>query len=221
MRVSEAVASRRAVRGFLDREIAQEVLVELAVDAARAPSGGNLQPWHIDIVHGAAMARLKSIMRETVMRGVNETPAYEVYPEPLSDPYSSRRREVGMALYDTMGIARDDYAARNAWFAENFQFFGAPAAYFCTVDRQMGSPQWADLGMYLQTVMLLASERGLATCPQECWAHYPQTLGEFLGVPPHRTVFCAVAIGYEDETARANRLRTVRAPASEWLRMVE
>ena len=76
-------------------------------------------------------------------------------------------------MYAELGIPREDKAARRTWFARNFQFFGAPAALFCTVDRQMGPPQWADLGMYLQTVMLLAVEAGLATCAQECWAMYP------------------------------------------------
>ena len=77
-------------------------------------------------------------------------------------------------MYGHIGIPREDKAARRLWFARNFQFFGAPAALFCTVDRRMGPPQWSDLGMYLQNVMLLAVEAGLATCPQECWAVYPR-----------------------------------------------
>lgn len=93
----------------------------------------------------------------------------------------------------------------------------APAAVFVTVDRQMGPPQWSDLGMYLQSVMLLAVEAGLATCPQECWAMYPETVTAFLETPPERMLFCGMAIGYEDPAAPANRLRAERAPASEWL----
>ena len=101
-------------------------------------------------------------------------------------------------MYGHLGIPREDKAARLRWFARNFQFFGAPAAYFVTVDRGMGPPQWADLGMYLQSLMLLAVERGLATCPQEAWAVYPETVIRFLGTPPERMLFCGVAIGYED-----------------------
>ena len=85
-----------------------------------------------------------------------------------------------------VGIPREDKAARRSWFARNFQFFGAPAALFCTVDRRMGPPQWSDLGMYLQNAMLLAVEAGLATCPQECWAMYPETIERFLGTPADR-----------------------------------
>ena len=90
-------------------------------------------------------------------------------------------------------------------------------ALFVTVDRQMGPPQWADLGMFLENVMLLAVEAGLATCPQECWAMYPETVTRFLETPAERMLFCGVAIGFEDTDDPANRLRSDRAPADEWL----
>lgn len=218
MRVSNAVAARRSVRGFLDRAVDLELLRRLALLAARAPSGGNLQPWHIDVVTGDAMAELKAIMAAKLMAGEREEPAYDIYPPALTSPYRDRRFQVGEAMYGHVGIPREDKAARRAWFANNFRFFGAPVALFCTVDRQMGPPQWSDLGMYLQTLMLLLVDEGLASCPQECWAMFPETITAFLGTPPERMLFCGIAIGYEDEGEPANGLRTVRAPSEEWLR---
>ena len=185
--------------------------------AARAATGGNLQPWHIDIVAGDAMAELKAIMRDKLARGELEQAGYDIYPREMPATHKARRAAVGEAMYGHIGIPRDDKAGRLGWFARNFQFFGAPAAYFCTVDRRMGPPQWADCGMYLQNLMLLAVEAGLATCPQECWAMYPVTVERFLGTPADRMLFCAVAIGHEDVAEPANRLRTERAPATEWL----
>ena len=220
MRVSDAVRARRSVRGFLDTPVDVAVLRELAEAAARAPSGGNLQPWHVHIVAGDAMVRLKAVMAGKLARGEAETPAYAVYPPALDDPYHARRSAIGEALYSHLGIPREDRPARRRWFAENFAFFGAPAAYFCSVDRAMGPPQWSDLGMYLQTLMLLAVEAGLATCPQECWAMYPETVGRAIGLPEGRMLFCGVAIGFEDEAAPANALRSERADAGEWLRVV-
>ncbi|MFM9829147.1 MAG: nitroreductase [Sphingomonas sp.] len=220
MNVSEAVAARRSVRGFLDTPVDPAVLHAIVTKAARAPSGGNLQPWHVDIVTGGPLARLKAIMAEKTGSGALEVAQYEIYPQGLAVPYKDRRFQVGMALYGAMGIARDDHDARNAEFRRNFQFFGAPAALFCTVNRQMGPPQWSDLGMYLQSVMLLAVEAGLATCAQECWAIYPETVGAFLNLPPDRMVFCGMAIGYEDASASANALLAQRAPESEWLRIM-
>jgi nitroreductase len=215
--VSHAIAARRSVRGFLDQPVDPALLRKIAVAAARAASGGNLQPWHIDLVTGDSMAELKAIMTAKLMAGEAETPGYDIYPHELIAPYRDRRFAVGEAMYGHVGIPREDKAARRMWFARNFQFFGAPAALFCTVDRRMGPPQWSDLGMYLQNVMLLAVEAGLATCPQECWAIYPETIERFLGVPNERMLFCGMAIGYEDGDEPANRLRTERAPEGEWL----
>ena len=217
MDVSEAVAARRSVRGFLDRPVDPATLREIVVKAARAPSGGNLQPWHIDLLTGESLERLKAIMRETLAAGASEEPHYEIYPQRLTPPYRDRRSAIGEAMYAHIGIRREDRAARWAWFARNFQFFGAPAALFVTVDRQMGPPQWADLGMFLQSVMLLAVEAGLATCSQECWAMYPKTVARFLATPPNRMLFCGLAIGYEDTAEHANRLRSERAAVEEWL----
>jgi nitroreductase len=217
MDVTQAVAARRSVRGFHDRPVPPELLREIVVKAARAPSGGNLQPWHIDVVTGDSLARIVAAVGDKLARSEAETPAYAIYPPELDMPYRGRRFGIGEAMYREIGIPREDRAARRLWFARNFRFFDAPAALFCTVERRMGPPQWSDLGMYLQTVMLLAVEAGLATCPQECWAMYPETVMRELGTPPERMLFCGMAIGYEDAEEAANRLRSERAPEDEWL----
>ena len=217
MNVTEAVAARRSVRGFLDTPVDPSLLNAIVTKAARAATGGNLQPWHIDLVTGESLAAFKTIMMAKLMAGEVEDPAYAIYPPQLTAPYRDRRFAVGEAMYAELGIPREDRAARRTWFARNFQFFGAPTALFCTVDRQMGPPQWADLGMYLQNVMLLAVEAGLATCAQECWAMYPETITGFLDTPDERMLFCGMAIGYEDESEPANRLRSARAAEEEWL----
>lgn len=217
MDVTQAVAARRSVRGYRDTPVDPALLRALVTKAARAATGGNLQPWHIDLVTGESLAALKTAIAAKLWRGESEMPAYDIYPKELAAPYRDRRFAVGEAMYGEIGIPREDKAARRLWFARNFQFFGAPAALFCTVDRRMGPPQWADLGMYLQNVMLLAVEAGLATCAQECWAMYPETVGALLGVPAERMLFCGMAIGYEDDAEPANRLRSARAAASEWL----
>jgi len=220
MQVTQAVAERRSVRGFRDTPVDPALLKRLVVAAARAPSGGNLQPWHVDIVAGAAMTRLKATMGNLIDAGKVEAAEYAIYPAELVEPYRARRFAVGMALYETMGIARADTDARNREFRRNFDFFGAPAGLFVTVDTRMGPPQWSDLGMFLQSFMLLALEAGLATCAQECWALYPETVRGFLGTPPQRMLFCGMAIGHEDTAQPANALRTLRADQAEWLNVL-
>jgi nitroreductase len=186
--------------------------------AARAPSGGNLQPWHIDVLAGEPLARFRETMRGVLASGQQQTPEYAVYPPELRAPWRDRRFEVGEAMYAHLGIPREDKAARRRWFANNFDFFGAPLALFCSVDRGMGPPQWSDLGMYLQTVMLLLREQGLDSCPQECWAIYPDTVRQALRWPDSRMLFCGMAIGWRDPAHPVNALVSSRAPEDEWLR---
>jgi nitroreductase len=220
MQVSEAVAARRSVRGFRDTPVDPELVKRLVMHAARAPSGGNLQPWHVDIISGEAMNRLKQSMMGVISGGATEAPEYDIYPKALVAPYRDRRFAVGEAMYAHIGIPREDKAARRFWFARNFAFFGAPVALFVTVDTRMGPPQWSDLGMFLQSFMLLALEEGLATCAQECWAVYPETVKRFLDTPAERMLFCGMAIGFEDPGEPANALRSERADPTEWLNVL-
>jgi nitroreductase len=84
---------------------------------------------------------------------------------------------------------------------------------FCYIHRDMGSPQWADVGMYLQTVMLLLRAEGLHSCPQMAWSVYRKTVAKVLSPPEGFILFCGVSIGYEDEAV--NHAPTGRAPLEE------
>jgi nitroreductase len=219
MHIQEAVTSRHSIRAFLPTPVDGETIRQVLTTAARAPSGGNLQPWHIDVLAGEALAGLRQRMRERLAAyGEAETTEYDIYPNALRSPWRERRFQVGEAMYARLGIPRDDKPARRRWFANNYDFFGAPLALFCSVDRTMGPPQWSDLGMYLQTVMLLLRGEGLDSCPQECWAIYPATVRSVLQLPPERMLFCGMAIGHRDPDHPVNALVSNRAPAAEWLR---
>lgn len=221
MDVSEAVTSRRSIRAFLSTPVDAAVLREVLTLAQRAPSGGNLQPWHIHVLQGAALVRFRGVMAERLASGEADPIEYDVYPPQLHEPYRTRRFQVGEALYATLGIPRADRPGRLQQFARNWDFFGAPAGLFCFVDRRMGPPQWSDLGMYLQTVMLLLTERGLASCPQEAWESYQETVSRFLGTPSEHMLFCGLAIGHADPAAPINTLRTERAPLDEFATFYE
>ena len=214
--VTEALNSRLSVRDFLPTPVPGELIRQILATASRAPSGGNVQPWHIDVVAGERMDALKAIVAQRLVEVAagdrSEQPEYDIYPKELIAPYRDYRFELGEAMYATLGIPREDKAARLRWFARNFQFFGAPMALFCTVDRRMGPPQWSDLGMFLQSVMLLLREAGYDSCPQECWAVYPQTIGEFINIPNERMLFCGMAIGLRNAKHPVNALASKRAP---------
>ena len=218
MKVSDAVNSRKSIRAFIDTPIETSILINLLKLASRSPSGGNLQPWHIYLLNGKKMDNFKEFINAW---NKPEQPQYEIYPPNLKEPYRTSRFELGEAMYELLEIARDDKAARFAHLMENFNFFGAPAALFCFVDKTMGSPQWSDLGMFLQTFMLLAQEQGIDTCAQEAWAVKPDSLREFFAVPEELSIFCGMAIGIKDTQARVNELQSERRPTDEWLTIFE
>ena len=217
MQVSDAVKNRRSVRGFLPDPVDGAVIRRVLDRAARSPSGGNLQPWHIDVLAGGPLADLKTIMLKRVQEAPTGEPAdYDIYPKALPELQRTYRFEVGEDLYGALGIPRENKLARMLWFARNFQFFGAPLALFCSVDRAMGPPQWSDLGMFLQTVMLLLQEEGIDSCAQECWAVYPRTVGEFIGLPSERMLFCGMAIGHADPADPVNAMQARRATVDDF-----
>lgn len=221
MNVTEAVQSRRSVRAFLDRPVPPSLLREAIELAARAPSGGNVQPWRIFVVTGEPLQRISALVAERIRRAdPDERPEYAIYPPNLWEPHRTARFELGEQMYAALGIAREDKLGRLQQFARNYEFFGAPAGLFCYVDRRMGPPQWSDLGMYLQTLMLLLRERGLDSCAQECWSVYPKTVGAVLQPPPELMLFCGMSIGYADTGAPVNRFRSQRLPAADFARFV-
>ncbi|MBR0724957.1 nitroreductase [Bradyrhizobium manausense] len=217
MKVSDALNSRTSVRAFLDAPVPAEIVKEILLAASRSPSGGNLQPWHVWALSGQELARFKALMAERVKSNpMGEQSEYNIYPPELKEPYRTRRFKNGEDLYRTIGIPREDKAARLKQLATNFTFFGAPVGLFFAIDRQMEPGQWADLGMYMQSIMLLAAEKGLSTCPQEAWALWHKTVGEFIGLPPHLMLFCGMALGYMDPEHPINSLRADRADLSEF-----
>lgn len=209
--------ARRSVRAFTDEPVETARLTRLITTAARAPSGGNVQPWHVYVVNDARMAAFRSVMQDRIAKGTTDVPEYPVYPSKLEEPYRSRRFKVGEDMYARLGISREDKAKRLEWFARNWQFFGAPAGLFVFVGREMGAAQWSDLGMFIQSLMLLLVEDGLASCPQEAWVMHHKAVAEFCRAPAEQMLFCGLAIGYEDTAHPVNQLRTDRSPTEEWL----
>ena len=149
-----------------------------------------------------------------------ENPAYEIYPSKLKEPYRTSRYELGEQMYELLGISREDKDGRIRQVMKNFEFFGAPCAFFCFVDRQMGPPQWSDLGMFLQTFMLLAKEAGLDTCAQEAWSIKHDSVSEFVKAEDNDILFCGMSIGYRDDNAIINSLKSERRPIAEWAKFL-
>ena len=221
MDVFEAVDSRISCRWFLDKPVDQATVRELIAKAARAASGGNLQPWRIYALTGAPLAGIKRRVAAHIAGDHDprhDDAEYPIYPNPIWDPYKSRREEHGVQLYGALGIDRSDTPKRLGQFKRNYEFFNAPVALFIAIDRRLGPGQWADLGGYIHALMFLARGHGLDTCAQESWARMHRIVGPFVNMPPELMLFCAVSIGYGDRGHPANSFRSPRAEPQEFCR---
>ncbi len=217
MTFDSLVSARRSIRAFTAQSIPRDVIEKLLGTAARSPSGGNVQPWHVYVVTDEARNKLVAdVMEQLPNNPAGEGTEYNIYPPGEVEPYMARRRKVAYDMYQLLNIERGDRMGRAVAMAKNFDFFGAPVGLFFTVDRIMDKDQWADVGGFIQTFMLAAVDAGLATCPQEAWATWHKTVGRHIGIPQEQMLFCGMALGYEDTSAAVNQLHTERAAVSEF-----
>lgn len=214
--VTEAVAKRWSCRAFTADPVPEDTVRDLLAKALRAPSGGNVQPWRVLALTGEAKDALTPLAQKTLFANpAGEDDAFPIYPPNLPEPWRSRRFKVGEDLYGALDIPREDKPARLAWLANNFAFFGAPVALFFITRRSFGHGQWAHMGMLMQTIALLATEAGMATCMQEAWAKVRNTLHGHFALDDDEVVYCGMALGYPDNTAPVNAWRSDRAALDE------
>ncbi|SDM03088.1 nitroreductase [Maricaulis salignorans] len=218
--VADALAARISTRAYLDTPVSEAQVRDLLTLAARAPSGGNLQPWQINVVTGEARQRVIDAVKATQAEHPFGEPEleYQIYPKPIIDPWRARRFACGEAVYAAMDIPREDKMARLTHVARNFEFFGAPVGLFVSIHKDMQPGQWSDLGMFIQSLLLAATEAGLGTCAQEAWSIYPKTVKTAAGIPADFTLFCGIALGHADPLAPVNATRTERADVDEFAR---
>lgn len=213
MDVFEAVASRFSCRAFQPTPVLEATVRDIIARAARAPSAGNMQPWQIYAVAGKRVEALKTLLAPRMSElPIGEGGDYQIYPDPIHEPYRARRFEVGELLYKSIGVTRADKPARYRQYSRNFQFFGAPVGLFFALEKSFGVAQWADIGGFLQTVTLIARGYGLHTCPQQAWVSFHNTVRDFLDLPASQMIYSGMALGYADETAPINSWRAPRAP---------
>ncbi|MBA4305905.1 MAG: nitroreductase family protein [Sphingopyxis sp.] len=219
MNVTEAVATRRSIRQFLPTPVPQETLQRVLQKAQRSPSGGNTQPWNAVLLTGEPLADLTAkIKAKAATAPMGEGHEYDIYPKGLEGRYEDQRRGVGKAMFDALGLAREDGAGRVAQMMKNWDSFNAPVQLFTYTRKYMGPPQWSDMGMWLQTVMLLLREEGLDSCAQEIWAMYGIYMRELLNIDDDHIFFCGMAIGYRDPDAPVNNFTVPRVEIDQAIR---
>ncbi len=209
--VTDAVLTRITTRAFLDKPVPGDVLSDIFETARRAPSGGNLQPWNVHVLTGGTLDGFRTEVIGKLMKGESEQDTYPAYPSPLWEPMRTWRYKLGEDMYGLLGIPKDDKRARLMQVGQNFMFFGAPVGILITIDKRMDAPQFMDIGIYLQTLMLLARERGLHTAPQGAWRAFPDTVKKHTKHSDEQHVLVGMSMGYADPDKPVNDLVSDRA----------
>jgi len=212
-RVDEAILSRRSVRAFLPKPVTRETVEHLLEVASRAPSGTNTQPWKVRVLAGDAKDRLcRAVLHAHDTQADQHTYSYKYYPAKIPEPYISRRRKVGWDLYGLLGIEKGERGKTHKQHGRNYLFFDAPVGLIFTIDKVLEQGSWLDYGMFLENIMVAARGAGLHTCPQAAWVQYHRVVKDVLAIPDTEEMVCGMALGYENEDAPENTLRTVREP---------
>jgi nitroreductase len=204
---------RFSCRAYRPDPVPEETVRRMLAMAQRTASWCNTQPWQVVVTSGAATERFATFLSDHAAghRPRSDFPT----PEKYLGVYDARRKESGFALYESLGIAREDRTARAEQMARNFSFFGAPHVAVVTTDRDQGVYGAVDCGGYVATLMLAARSLGVATVAQAAIAMFSDAVREHLGLPEDRMVVCAVSFGYADEEHPANGFRTSRAAVEE------
>ena len=213
MGLVDAIYERRSVRGFLNKEVPQEVLNRIFEIAQKAPSNCNVQPWKVYVASGGLKDKLKRKMVENVTSGVEPNPDYP-YRSTFENEYRKRQVDCAVALYSSMDIGRDDKEGRMRASLRNFEFFDAPYIAFIGMDPTFGTTVAIDVGMWAQTLMLTMVSFGLHSCPMGTMRNYPELVREAFQIKDDTRILFGISFGYEDVAVAANKTRTTREEIS-------
>lgn len=215
VRVFKQIAgSRRSIRGFLAQPVAQEVLDQIFEDAATAPSNCNTQPWQSHVVSAELRDRLSRIfLEETIAQG-----KYSMdfpYDAKYEGVFRQRQLDVGILLYQALGVTREDKEGKRLAFLRNLEFFGAPHAVFIFMPEWAGIREACDVGMYAQNLMLSMRAHGVASCPQTILGYDADSVRRELNIDPNMKLLFGISFGYEDPNLPENQIVPERATLAE------
>ncbi len=218
MKLDDAIRERKSVRAFKSDPVSKEVLSEILTTALRAPSWSNVQPWEFAVATGDKLAEINRVYIEKATAAEPSQPEVAA-PRGFSEPYDTRRRVVGRALFEVLGIERDDRDKRTWWGRQGLTLFGAPVVLYLLTGRDFyhqdgGTNVWPvfDCGLVAENIMLLALEHGLGTIPAIQAVMYPEVLRKTLAIADSSLIVLGIGIGYEDKTSALSPFRSGREP---------
>ena len=221
MEILTTITGRKSCRAFTLQKV-EKATLESILDAARwAPSGVNSQPWQVCVVQGETKTLLSERILQARKNGQPPNPDYMYYPQTWEEPYKTRRKVTGLAMYQALGIGLKDVEQRLTAWNRNYRFFDAPVGIMILIDKNMAQGSWLDLGMFMQNIFLAARAYNLETCPQASMAEFPDIVRDTLSLEARTLVACGIAIGYPDKTHPVNNFQLTREPVDSFTRWYE
>ncbi|MCH2191327.1 MAG: nitroreductase [Gammaproteobacteria bacterium] len=214
MHVSDAIIKRRSVRAYQNKQVPNELIKKIFLQAQDSPSNCNTQPWHVVVVSGDVRDKIEKAMVSEIMSGKAPTPFFQPGDQGLKDQYRKRQIDCAISLYDSVDIKYEEKEKRQQLMLKNWQFFGAPHAAFFSMPKTMKEINAVDMGIYLQTLMLLMTENGIACCPQGALAMYPNAVQEVANIPEDNAIMFGLSFGYAQEDAAINHFEVGREDLS-------
>ena len=211
MDISKALLERKSVRAFLSKPVSHDDILKILSHARHAPSGTNTQPWEVAVVTGQKKLELDNLLVKQFRDGNKSQMDYNYYPvEQMPKEMQERRVACGLQMFGALDIKREDKEKRMTQWEKNYTAFGAPVCLYFFANSKLEKGSFMDYGMFLQSIMLMATSMGLASCPQAALAEQPQIVKSVLGYPKDSILVCGMALGYEDTTDIVNSYRTPR-----------
>ncbi|WP_298439651.1 nitroreductase [uncultured Ferrimonas sp.] len=212
--LEQLLRSRRSVRGFTNQAIDSATLEQIFTEAQLSPSNCNTQPWQTYVASGNSCNQLRQGLVEQIMAGTPPKAEFDYFSK-FSGEHRTRQVECAEALYGAMGIPREDKRGRMGALVRNYQFFDAPHVAFICMNKEYDIVNSLDIGVYLQTLMLVMEAHGVASCAQGALAYFPPLVKEVMGIPEQEGILVGISFGYEDPDVAANNARTSRAPLAQ------
>ena len=221
MTVIESLKKRKSVRAFTNKEVEVEKIETIFEAAILCPTGVNMQPFEVCVVSGDKKLEIENKMIKAFDNNQKEKMDYQYYPLEWVETFKSRRQEMGLLLYSTLDIKKEDKQRQIEQWKANYKAFGAPTVIYFFMDSSLEKGSYIDYGIFLQSIMLVATELGLATCPMASLTEFPTIVKNELNIPKDKILVCGMAIGYEDETAIINSFKTQRIKLEEFIKFYE
>ena len=221
MELGAAIIGRRSIRKFKPDGISREIIREILETARWAPSWGNTQPWEFYVLMGKLLDDFRKANHKLFVEDrpfTPDVPMPEVWPAHLKKRYV----ELGQIMLTTLNIKREDKEARKKLYENMALLFDAPCLIVACIPRDILTEYaMLDVGLILQTMCLVAHQKGIGTCIMAVSVGHPELLRNIFSIPEDRRIVIGVAMGYPDHSYPINTFERKRAGIDEYVKWVD